>query len=89
MRPYLPREILEDHIKKDHHPTVTRFMQHALRDQVRKLLEGNQQLSRAYVDWPRLLRYTEPFFAGRAYNPLPIWLALALERWLRLAFGRN
>ena len=87
MQPFLPREILEDHIKKDHHPTVTRFMQTALRAQVQQLLEGRQQLSRAYVDWPRLLRHTEPFFAGRPYNPLPIWLTMALERWLRLAFG--
>ena len=87
MQPFLPREILEDHIKKDHHPTVTRFMQTALRAQVQQLLEGRQQRSRAYVDWPRLLRHTEPFFAGRPYNPLPIWLTMALERWLRLAFG--
>ena len=89
MQPYLPREILEDHIKKDHHPTVTKFMQQALRQQVQQLLEGRDQLSRAYVDWPRLLRHTEPFFAGQPYNPLPIWLTMALERWLRLAFGRG
>ena len=87
MQPFLPREILEDHIKKDHHPTVTRFMQHALREQVSRLLDGNQQLSRAYVDWSSLRRHAEPFFAGRPYNPLPIWLAIALERWLRLSFG--
>jgi asparagine synthase (glutamine-hydrolysing) len=89
MQPFLPREILEDHIKKDHHPTVVGFMQTALRQQVQQLLEGRQQLSRAYVDWPRLLRHTEPFFAGKPYNPLPIWLTMALERWLQLSFGRG
>lgn len=87
MAPYLPREILEDHIKKDHHPTVIRFMQTALREPVRELLEGSGQLARQYVDWDRLCRHAEPFFAGRAYNSLPIWLAMALERWLRLSFG--
>ena len=89
MQPYLPREILEDHIKKDHHPTVTAFMQTALRAKVHTLLEGRQQLSRAYVDWPTVLRHTEPFFGGRPYNPLPIWLTMALERWLQMAFGRG
>jgi len=88
MAPYLPREVLEDHIKKDHHPTVIHFMQTALREPVRALLEGDQQLARAYVDWNSLRRHAEPFFSGRAYNSLPIWLAMALERWLRLSFGR-
>lgn len=88
MQPFLPREILEDHIKKDHHPTVTGFMQHALRERVERLLKGNDQMARAYVDWPSLLRHAEPFFAGRPYNPLPIWLAMALERWLQLTFGK-
>ena len=34
-------------------------------------------------------RHTEPFFGGRPYNPLPIWLTMALERWLQMAFGRG
>ena len=37
--------------------------------------------------WTLVERLTEPFFAGRPYNSLPIWLAMALDRWLRLSFG--
>lgn len=87
MAPYLPREILEDHIKKDHHPTVIRFMQTALREPVAALLERPGGMVREYIDWNVLRRHTEPFFAGRPYNSLPIWLAMALDRWLRLSFG--
>ncbi len=87
MQPFLPREILEDHVKKDHHPTVTAFMQQALRPQVEQLLAGRDQLSREYVDWSSLERHARPFFAGKRYNPLPIWLAMALERWLQMAFN--
>jgi len=67
---------------------VIRFMQTALREPVRALLEGDGQMARAYVDWDQLRRHAEPFFAGRSYNSLPIWLAMALERWLQLSFGR-
>ncbi len=89
MEPYLPKEILEDHIKKDHHPTVTGFMQHAMQGKVNELLKGNKQLSRDYVDWNSLERHTEPYFAGKPYSPLPIWLAMALERWLQTTFGNE
>ena len=88
MGPYLPREIIEDHVKKDHHPTVTRFMQTVLREPIQELLDGNGQMARAYLDWDKLTTHAEPFFAGNSYNPLPIWLGMALERWLQLSFGR-
>ncbi len=83
MQPFLPKEILDDHLKKNFHFALHRFTQRVYEKPIRELLKGNKQLSREYMDWKVLEQNCDAFFSGKTADPTPIWLAMNLERWLK------
>lgn len=85
MQDILPPEIVADHLKKDFHPTLEKF----LRDQYHRLLtpmlaQGDLR-SAAYVDWRGIEQLLAAFMAGRGKS-YPLWCAYSLESWLRREF---
>ena len=82
MQPFLPPEILADHLKKNFHGALHQFTRNTYGPLFQQLMEGTGQLSREYIDWRVLQRFGAAFLEGRAADPGPLWLALNLERWL-------
>lgn len=83
MQPFLPAEILADHLKKNFHGALHAFIRRAYEPLFREFLAGRDQLAREYLDWPVVERCGADFFSGAAADPGPLWLALNLEKWLR------
>jgi len=83
MEPFLPPEILRDHLKKNFHGALHAFTQRTYGEVFRKLLSGTGQLSREFIDWRALQRYGDAFLSGAVTDPGPLWLALNLEIWLK------
>ena len=82
MAPFLPPEILRDHLKKNFHHALHRYTQRALEGPVKAMLAGSAQPARAYLNWSYIERSSADFLAGRLADPAPVWLALNLNRWL-------
>ena len=82
MKPFLPKEIYTDHLKKNFHGALHRFTRKTLKEPVENLINGKGQLSREYIHWPAVQKHMELFFSGQTHDPTPLWLTLNLERWL-------
>ena len=83
MQPFLPPEILADHLKKNFHGALHAFTQRAYGPLFRNFLARPDQLAREYMDWTVIERYSAQYFRGTVTDPGPLWLALNLEKWLR------
>ena len=81
MAPFLPPEILQDHLKKNFHHALHRFTQHQYKQVVQNLINNKKALSREFLHWPTITRYAERFVSGADTNPGPLWLATNLEHW--------
>ncbi len=85
--PFLPREIVEQHKKKDFHPVLNAFLRDAYARELLPLLDARERISDDYVDWAAVRRYHDGFVSGRIGNPYPLWVVSNLERWLRREFA--
>lgn len=85
MQPYLPKEILIDHLKKDFHPILDRYLQDHYGEMLRPVMESRQRLSSDYIDWKHIDVLYQQFLAG-GVKPYPLWVALNIEKWLRHHF---
>ena len=83
MQPFLPPEILADHLKKNFHGALHAFTRRAYQPLFREFLARGDQLAREYMDWQVVERCGADYFSSAAADPGPLWLALNLERWLR------
>jgi asparagine synthase (glutamine-hydrolysing) len=81
----LPDAILSDHLKKDFHPTLDRFLRERYREVLLPMIEARDQRSAAFVNWRAVRAVYEAFVAGRA-RAIPLWCAMNLELWLRREF---
>ena len=85
----LPDEILRDHLKKNFHPTLNRFLREAYQQPIEDLLTSPKPMVREFVDWPVLDAYYRSFVSGRVSDPSPLWGAMNLEKWLSAEWGSN
>jgi asparagine synthase (glutamine-hydrolysing) len=86
MHDLLPPPILADHLKKDFHPVLDAHLRAAYGRRIEAVLAKKERLSEPYVDWKYLRSYAEAYGRGRG-KPYPLWLGLALERWLEMTYG--
>jgi asparagine synthase (glutamine-hydrolysing) len=87
MATVLPAEVQHDHLKKNFHPPLNRFMRQACRAEMDALLARPGALAREYLEWTELRGYYERYLDGRVDDPSPVWGALNLERWLEANWG--
>jgi asparagine synthase (glutamine-hydrolysing) len=87
LAPWLPPEVLEEHVKKNFQPAMSRFVWQTCRAEFDRLLGDDRAVSRKYLDWPRLRQHYDRVANGAATDLSPLWGALNLERWLRANWG--
>jgi len=83
MRPFLPPELLRDHLKKDFHPVLDAHLRREYTAMLEPLFAAKSHLSDDFVDWDALRDPYQAFLDGKA-KPYSLWVALCLERWLEL-----
>lgn len=83
MQPFLPQEILADHLKKNFHGALHDFTWRTYAPMFRDFLAGRDHLSREYMDWQMVEAYGADYLARPGADPGPLWLALNLEMWLK------
>lgn len=83
MRPFLPPELLRDHLKKDFHPVLDAHLRREYTEMLEPLFAAKSHLSDDFVDWDALREPYQAFLDGKA-KPYSLWVALCLERWLEL-----
>ncbi len=85
MEPFVPRKVLADHLKKDFHPALDRYLRQLYPKMLGPLFEAKSRRSAEYVNWEAVRDSYDAYLAGKA-KPNPLWAALNLEYWLREAF---
>ncbi len=83
MRPFLPEEILRDHLKKDFHPVLDAHLRNDYGQRLDPLFAAKSRLSDDFVDWDGL-RDTYGAFKDGKVKPYALWVAYCLERWMQL-----
>lgn len=83
MRPFLPEEILRDHLKKDFHPVLDAHLRAEYSQRLDPLFAAKSRLSDDFVDWDGL-RDTYAAFKDNKAKPYALWVAYCLERWMQL-----
>ena len=85
MKGILPPVVLEEHIKKNFHPTLERQQRASFQHELDGVLSKKTHLSSAYIDWDHIRSKQVEYMAGGWYQ---LWYAINVERWLEhLAHG--
>jgi asparagine synthase (glutamine-hydrolysing) len=77
----LPDKVLRDHLKKDFHPTLERFLVREYQKLVPAMLDSGRQRSAEFIDWS-VIRQKYDACMNKQEKSTPLWFALNLERWL-------
>jgi asparagine synthase (glutamine-hydrolysing) len=85
MRDFLPTAIFDNHLKKDYHPVLDAALRESYDRQIQRMLAKPERLSAHWIDWGHVEAYHGAYLAGRG-KPYPVWLAIALERWLEMTY---
>jgi len=83
MRPFLPKVLLSDHLKKDFHPVLDAHLRKEYAERLDPMFKAKTRLSDDFVDWPALKSTYAAVLAGKA-KPYSLWVAYCLERWLQI-----
>lgn len=83
MRPFLPKAVLSDHLKKDFHPVLDAHLRKEYAARIGPLMEAKSRLSDDFVEWDSLRSTYDAFQQGKS-KPHALWVAYCLERWMQI-----
>lgn len=83
MKSFLPKAVNEDHLKKNFHHALNRYLRELFAKPYRELIADPNLRAAEYLDMTVVSAACEDYVEGRHNDPTPVWLALNLERWLQ------
>jgi asparagine synthase (glutamine-hydrolysing) len=87
MEGILPQVVLEEHLKKNFHPTMERQQRAHFQAELDRVFSRPHPLSADYLDWNFLRSGYREFLDGKGWYPL--WFALNVEMWLEKVVHRR